>query len=155
MNSTLISHYLSYWRSDKSKDLTLYLKKYSVQNPNQILGLHPNMLLSQPSHFTKFESRTLKSSLTISFSHPTAPPHFQPQQIPLALSRSKHNLNPVTSHHHLYHHRSPNRVQTGWQQQLSNWSPARSLAPSLFSKQNSVIFLKNKSDHVTLLLKTF
>lgn len=133
MNSTFISHYLFYRRSDKSF-------KHSAQNPNQILGPHPNMLFSQLSHFTKVKSRTLKSSLTISFSHPPAPPSFQPQQIPLALFLSKHNLNPVTPHHHLYYHASPSHLDTGWRQLLSNWFPALTLAPSLFPKQNSVIF---------------
>jgi len=133
MNSTLISHYLFYRRSDKSF-------KHSGQNPNQILGPHPNMLFSQLSHFTKLKSRTLKSSLIISSSHPLAPPSFQPQQIPLALFLSKHNLNPVTSHHHLYYHASPSHIETGCRQLLSNWFPALTLAPSLFSKQNSVIF---------------
>ena len=109
------------------------------------------MLFSQLSHFTKVKSRTLKSSLTISFSHPPAPPSFQPQQIPLALFLSKHNLNPVTPHHHLYYHASPSHLDTGWRQLLSNWFPALTLAPSLFPKQNtifSVMWYLAFSDHL-------
>lgn len=105
MNSTSLSHYLLYGRSDKSFRRCPKPKPNSWSTSKSAAHSFPILLNSSP--------RTLRSPLTISFSHPPAPLPFQPQQIPLALFLSKHYLNPVTSHHHLYYHASPNHIETG------------------------------------------
>ena len=150
---TFISHYLfniSTWRPDK------YFKHNVSKTKTKVLisPLQTRSSLNSP-HFTKFKSKTWKSSVVIFLSH-TSPAN-PISANPTGSMSPKRNLYPATSHHLLYYRPCPTtRVQPGCLAQPSNRPPALTLAPlSALQTAARARFLKCTSDHVTLLLKTF